>query len=127
MLVFNKQYFLLAVALFITEVIIATFVSDNIVRPYGGDFLVVMLIYTAIKGFINISWLPTVIGVLLLAFVIEGLQYVHFINLLGLANSTMARMMLGDFFAVADLVAYTLGVMVIILIEMKRKRGKGNA
>ena len=47
MLTFNPRYFLVAVALFITEVLIALYVRDDFIRPYVGDFLVVILVYCA--------------------------------------------------------------------------------
>lgn len=36
----KRVYLLAAAALFATLVLIALFVRDSIVRPYGGDFLV---------------------------------------------------------------------------------------
>jgi len=44
---FNKKFFLLTVFLFIVELYIGFFVQDDFIRPYGGDFLVVILIYAA--------------------------------------------------------------------------------
>ena len=55
MLTFNLKFFLLALLLFIVEVMIALFVHDNFVRPYVGDYLVVMLIYCAVRTFLNAS------------------------------------------------------------------------
>jgi len=46
---FNTKYFLLAFALFFVEVYIALYVHDDIIRPYIGDVLVVILIETVAK------------------------------------------------------------------------------
>ena len=45
MLLFRRSYFSFFVLLFIIEVLIALFVNDRLIRPYVGDFLVVILIY----------------------------------------------------------------------------------
>jgi hypothetical protein len=117
MITFSLQYFLFAMFLFITEVLIALYVNDNFVRPYVGDFLVVILIYCAVRTFIKGSVNKIAAGVLLFSYMIEVLQYFHFLELLGLQNNTVARTVLGTSFAWSDLVAYTLGVLAVVLIE----------
>ncbi|WP_205780558.1 ribosomal maturation YjgA family protein [Mucilaginibacter limnophilus] len=111
-------------ALLITEIIIAAFVNDSFIRPYFGDFLVVIFIYCTVKSFINIPWLPAVIGVLIFAYLVETLQYLHFIRWIGLEKLTLARVILGSSFAWTDIVAYTLGVICISCVEVKRYKGK---
>ena len=49
---FNWPYFIVALYSFLTELLIALFVRDMNVRSYGGDFLVVTLIYCTIKSFL---------------------------------------------------------------------------
>lgn len=39
-----------AVALFCVEVAIAAFVNDSFVRPYIGDVLAILLVYTALRA-----------------------------------------------------------------------------
>ncbi|CAN5148937.1 hypothetical protein BH20BAC1_BH20BAC1_28470 [soil metagenome] len=53
MLTFRRWYFLSAIVLLITEVLIATFLNDRIIRPFIGDFLVVILLYTFVRSFFN--------------------------------------------------------------------------
>lgn len=119
---FNRTYFFLTILLFVTEVLIALYVHDRIIRPYVGDFLVVMLIYCFIKSFIDIPVTPTAMGVLLFAFTIEVLQYFHIVELLGLQHSTLARTVIGSSFEWIDLIAYTLGVIFIIVTEGALKK-----
>jgi len=45
MLHFQFRYFILAIINFFTDVFIAMFIHDGILRPYVRDFLVVILIY----------------------------------------------------------------------------------
>ncbi len=114
---FNSRFFLLTLFLFVIEVLIALYVHDNFVRPYFGDYLVVMLIYCAVRTFINASPLKIAIAVLLFAYLIELLQYFHLVDRLGLADNLLARTVIGYGFEWLDLLAYTLGVITILLLE----------
>ncbi|MBD1365064.1 DUF2809 domain-containing protein [Mucilaginibacter sp. ZT4R22] len=114
---FNKYYFALAAVLFNVEVLIANFVHDSIIRPYGGDFLVVILVYCAIKAFIKSNLWATAVGVLILSYVVEIAQYYHLIYKLGWENSAIARNLLGTTFKWEDLLAYTLGMVLVVMVE----------
>ena len=118
---FQKQYFIVAVLLFIIEVLIAAYVHDKIVRPYVGDFLVVILLYCFVKSFWNGSTLLTGVSVLLFSYLIEISQYFHLVNLLGLQKSRLATIVLGSSFEWIDLIAYTVGIAVVIFIEKNRE------
>jgi len=119
---FNKTYFLLAVLLFVIEVLIALYVHDKIVRPYIGDLLVVILLYCFIRAFINVSPVKTAIGVLLFSYLLEILQYFKLVKLLGLQHSRVANVVIGNLFEWIDLIAYTLGIAIVLAIEYLRKR-----
>ncbi len=114
---FYKYYFFLALLLFIAEVLIGAFLHDSIIRPYGGDFLVVILIYCFAKSFLNTSVLPTALCVLIFSYMVEISQYFHLIRLLGLEHSKTARLLLGTSFSFTDLLAYTLGILLVLMIE----------
>lgn len=77
---FNRNYFGLAVFIFIVEVLIALFVHDNFIRPYIGDVLVVILIYCFLKSFLSLSVLPLATFVLTFSFTIELLQYFQIVE-----------------------------------------------
>ncbi len=49
----NKRYLSAFFILLTIEVFIALFVHDNFIRPYIGDVLVVIVIYTFIRGIIR--------------------------------------------------------------------------
>jgi hypothetical protein len=118
---FNKYYFLFAVLLFCTELFIGLYVHDAIIRPYGGDFLVVILIYCTVKTFINLPVLLTAARVLIFAYAVEVSQYFHLVNLLGLQNSRIAKILLGTSFSFTDLGMYTLGILLTIVLENLRE------
>ena len=120
MLRFQKQYFILAILLFVTEVLIAAYVHDGIVRPYIGDLLVVILIYCFVRSFLNGPVLLTAIAVLLFAYLIEILQYFHLVRRLGLQHSKLAWIVLGSSFEWIDLIAYTVGIALVLIVEKIR-------
>ncbi|WP_062057839.1 DUF2809 domain-containing protein [Aquimarina longa] len=114
---FQKKYFFLTILLFLIEVMIALFVDDQIIRPYIGDTLVVILMYCFFKSFINCKVLPLAIAVLLFSYTIEILQYYNFVQIIGLQHSRLANIIIGNSFSWADMIAYTLGFIVIIWLE----------
>jgi hypothetical protein len=123
---FQLRYFILAAILFLIEVIIALFVHDRFIRPFVGDVLVVILIYCFIKSFFNLPVIIAATAVLLFSYLIEVLQYFNIVKILGLQNSNLARVVIGTSFEWTDLVAYTLGIGLIILFDKKKKPVRSN-
>ena len=124
MIRFHKTYFLLATGLLITEVLIALYVKDAIIRPYVGDFLVVMLVYCFLRAFLNLPMWPVALFTLLFAYAVEFAQYLNLLKWIGLENNRFARIVLGSSFEWIDMLAYTLGVVCIVIVEkflVKRK------
>lgn len=114
---FNHNYFILTVLLFLTEVFIALYVQDSFIRPYFGDFLVVILLYCFLKSFVKISVLLASSIVLLFSFTIETAQYFNIIEKIGIQDVTIARVIIGNSFSWMDLVAYSLGIITVLIIE----------
>ena len=104
--------FLLAV-----EVMIALYIHDRIIRPYVGDYLVVILIYYFCKTFLNVRPLPLALGVLLFSYAVEVAQLLKVVEILGLQDNKLARIVIGVSFEWLDLLAYTLGIITVIAIE----------
>jgi Protein of unknown function (DUF2809) len=122
MLTFNLRFFLLTILFFVTEVLIALYVKDSFVRPYVGDYLVVMLIYCAVRTFIKANPVKMAIAVLLFAYLVEVLQYFRIVDRLGLSGNLVAKTVIGYGFEWLDMLAYTLGVGTILLVEWARKK-----
>jgi DNA integrity scanning protein DisA with diadenylate cyclase activity len=115
---FNKYYFISAFFLFFTEVVIALYAHDQFIRPYFGDFLVVILLYTTIKSVLNSNYLKTALLVLIISYIIEISQYFELYRILNLQNSWLFCTVIGTYFSWTDILAYTLGVFVVILTEI---------
>ncbi|WP_207425828.1 DUF2809 domain-containing protein [Pedobacter sp. SYSU D00535] len=117
LLKFRTAYFLAALLLFATEVLIACFISDHFIRPYGGDFLVVILLYCLLKSVLDLKPATAGLSVLLFSYLIEILQYLDLVHRLGLEGSNIAAIVIGSYFSWLDLLAYTFGIITIIGID----------
>jgi hypothetical protein len=114
---FQKKYFILSLLLLITEVLIALYMEDDFVRPYVGDFLVVILLYCFVKTFLPVPTLALAIVVLVFAYTLEVAQYFQLANHLGLQDRSILRIIIGSSFEWSDMLAYTLGIILVLCIE----------
>ncbi len=119
---FNLKYLFIAFLIFIVEVLIALFINDRFIRPYLGDVLVVVLIYCFAKAFLNLPAIKLALGVLVFSFAIEILQYFNMVEILGLGHSKLARIVIGTSFAWEDFLAYSAGILLVIILENRQNR-----
>jgi hypothetical protein len=120
MLKFRPVYFILTIILLITEICIAKFFHDGFIRNNLGDFLVVILIYCFIRSFFDLSVLSAGIFSLLFSYAVETFQYFKIVEQLGLQTYKIARILIGTSFEWADILAYTLGIGLVLLVEKLR-------
>lgn len=113
----QKHYLTIVIVIFLIEVAIASFVHDSFLRPFGGDFLVVILIYTLVRGVTPFSVVPTIVATLLFSFFIEALQFINFVEIIGLEKVKIARVILGTSFSWLDILAYSLGALFVFVVE----------
>ena len=121
MIKFNQHYFWLTIVIFLAEILIAMLVNDRIIRPYGGDFLVVIMLYCLIRSFTLWPVNLTAVLVLIFAYGLEVLQYFNYVDMLGLGSFPIARIVLGTTFQWGDMLAYTLGILFVMIVEKKLK------
>ena len=117
MFVFKKKYFFLGSLLLVLEVLIALYLHDRIIRPYVGDLLVVIMIYCFARAFLNASALTIGLCVLVFAYVVETLQYFKLVHFLGLRHSRIANIIMGNSFEWLDMIAYSLGIVMVLFVE----------
>ena len=120
--VFKKKYLYASLLLLGIEIFIGTYVKDRFIRPYVGDYLVVILLYTILRTFWNERAKVVAYSVLIFSFVLEILQYFKLVELLGLGHIKLARILIGTSFAWEDLVAYFLGIMTVLWWEGRERR-----
>ncbi len=116
---FNSKYFIIAIIIFLVEVFIALYIKDKFIRPYGGDILVVVLIYSFIKSFFKVDALKLAICVFIFSCAVELGQYLNLIELLGLAENKLARIVIGTSFAWEDIAAYLAGAIITYFLDVK--------
>jgi len=117
---FNLKYFLIAIGIFLIEVLIATKLKDwFFVRAYLGDVFVVMLMYYFIKAFLDFEPVKLIIGIFIFSCLIEFLQYFHFAEVLGFKDNRLMMIVLGNSFSWLDILCYFAGCVVLFLIEYR--------
>jgi uncharacterized membrane protein YwaF len=120
----RTTYALVALAVFVIEVLIALFVRDAFIRPYVGDVLAVMLVYATLRAATPLHLIPAVAITLAIAFAIEMAQLFNLLDALGQRSNQIARIVLGGRFDLFDLIAYGAGAIVVVIVEilMRRRR-----
>jgi len=114
---FNLSYFLLTVLLFGVEIFIGACMHDAVIRPYGGDLLVVVLIYCFVRSFWDLPVVPLSLGVLVFSYLEETGQYFHLADRLGFSRPSVMRVVIGYHFSWVDMLSYTAGIGFVLLAE----------
>jgi len=114
---FKWRYFLLFILLLLTEIYIGAFVHDRWIRPVGGDYLVVMLLYCLARAVWDwpVGW--TALTVLIFAYMVEITQYFRLADALGLGQHSLLRIIIGSSFSWGDILAYTAGIGTVLGLE----------
>ncbi|MBO9613451.1 MAG: DUF2809 domain-containing protein [Dyadobacter sp.] len=114
----RMNYLIAAMVIFVIEVLIAMYVHDDILRPWGGDVLVVVLLYCLVRGVTRLNVQSAALAVLVFSWLIETLQYLQIVRILGLEGNAVARTIIGTTFSWSDIVAYTLGIGFVTAVEV---------
>ena len=112
----NKKriiYGIITIILLGIEVLIALFIQDTFIRPYVGDILVVVVIYTFIRIWIPEKCKLLPLYIFLFATGVELLQLFHIVELLGLENSTFLTILIGSVFDYKDILCYFVGCLIL--------------
>lgn len=114
-------YIINFIIIFCIEVLIALYVRDSFVRPYLGDVLVVVLVYSFVRIFSPTGIPKMPFYVFLFACFVEVMQYFHLADTLGITNRA-ARIILGSTFDWKDIASYAVGCVLIVLVERLFRR-----
>ncbi len=118
---FRKGYFLTACGLLLLEVFIALYMHDRFVRPYAGDFLAAIFVYCLLRSVVRASVGRLATMALAISYLIEGLQYFNLLDRLDW-HSRAARIIFGSHFEWSDIIAYTLGIGLVLAMERAREQ-----
>ena len=116
-------YAVSALVLLVTEVLIALYVRDAFIRPYGGDILVTVLLCCLLRALFSRRIPFLALWVLLFAFAVEFAQALGIASLIP-EGWTVLRIAVGSSFSVWDLVCYTVGCAAFVLAEWLAVRRK---
>ena len=115
-------YLIALLLLLCVEILIGAFVHDAFVRPYVGDVLVVILIYCLIRIVkpTGIKLLP--LYVFIFALVVELLQLIQIVDLLGIPHDSIVAIMVGTSFSFIDIICYSVGCGITYITELVIKK-----
>ena len=120
------KYASLAIILFITEIIIAIWLTNyHFIRAYFGDFLVVILLFSLAKTINDFESEKLTVVIFMIATFLEIAQYFHVADILNLPNGSIARTLIGTHFSIYDLLMYAAGCITIFMLDtlfFSRKR-----
>lgn len=88
------------------------------VRGELGDFLVVILVYAAVRAVRPFPRTPLALAVFAFACAIEGAQALKLADVLGLTG--VARIVLGTTFQWADVAMYALGCLAVWVVDRRK-------
>ncbi|MCS3867376.1 DNA integrity scanning protein DisA with diadenylate cyclase activity [Chryseobacterium ginsenosidimutans] len=119
----SLKYFLLTIAIFLIEVLIATKLKDIFfVRAYLGDVIVILLIYTFIKCFFTINNNQKLIfGILIFSCLVEFAQYFNIAEKLGFRRGSLMYIVIGNSFSWIDILCYAAGCLLLFLFVKLQK------
>ncbi|MBR5773352.1 MAG: DUF2809 domain-containing protein [Clostridia bacterium] len=110
-------YALISLVIFITEVLIALYVDDNFIRPFGGDILVVILIACIVRIISPDKIRLLALWVFIFSVAVETAQYFDIVNLLGLGDITFFAVLIGTSFSFIDIICYAAGCLIFFAAE----------
>lgn len=121
---FKPFYFTAFYTLLLIEIAIALLFKTGFIRHTVGDFLVTILLYCFIKSFVKLKAIYIALFVIAFAFIVEFLQLFNFIDYINLRGNKLVSTIIGTSFSLQDLLAYTLGVICIYVIDIKTSKKK---
>lgn len=108
-------YGLIAIFLFLAELVIALYCKSGFVRSYFGDVLVTVLLCSVARLVFIKSHLVSPL-VFVFSVVVEWLQYIKLASLLG-AEGTVLGVIIGTTFSWIDILCYFAGCLIFSLSE----------
>ena len=106
-------YLVAAIGIFLIELFIALFVRDKFIRPYVGDMLVGVLLYTCIRIVLPEKPRLLPLYVFMLSTCVEILQGMNIVERLGLQENRFFSVLIGTTFDVKDILCYGVGCVLL--------------
>lgn len=117
---FDKKYFLLFLGILIVEIMIVLFIQNETIRGSIGGILTVILLYCFIQAFFGVDKKKTIIGVGILAVLVEISQAFKPIEKLNLQENPFFSTLVGTF-DLNDIWAYLAGCALVWMLEFSNE------
>ena len=121
----NLKYIIMFAMLLIIEIFIGKFFEDGFIRNYGGDILIIPLLYTFIRIFCpkkNKSLMVYIpLGLLVLGVCTEIVQANNLIGILGIKKNSLLGIIIGSTFDWKDILCYLAGTSLILGLNYKNR------
>jgi hypothetical protein len=114
----HLKYIIMFAILLIIEIFIGKFINEGFIRDYGGDILIIPLLYTFVRIFFAndskaaILYLP--LGLLVLGVCAEIVQACNLIAVLGIRKNSLLGIIIGSTFDWKDILCYLAGTVSIL-------------
>lgn len=109
-------YLFLFILLLLTEILIGVFLKGGFIRAYGGDILILPLLYAFLRILFpqsdNFTMRVLPFGLFLFGVLAEVLQGLHIADRLHI-TSPIIRVIIGSTFDFLDIVCYFVGMLLI--------------
>jgi len=111
---FSIPFFVLTILLFLVEVLIATKLRDVFfVRAYLGDVIVVILLYTFVRTFLQINREKLIVGIFIFSCLVEFAQYFNIAEKLSFQPGSLMYIVIGNSFSWIDILCYAVGCLIV--------------
>ena len=117
------KYLIPFIILLCIEILIAICVHDTFIRPYVGDLLVVVVLYCIVRVIIPDKYRLIPFWIFVFAAFIECLQYLKWVERLGIENNAFLRILMGATFDWKDIVCYGIGCILLGIYEWLIQKG----
>ncbi len=108
---------------FLIEVVIALWVRDDVIRPYVGDVLAVILVYLVLRAISTLRVVPAaLIAALTVGILVEIGQAADLLGILGLSHNRLAAVASGNLLRHRrSFLRYAAGAAIAVMAECWRK------
>lgn len=115
----KKRLIFLAVFIFLffIEVLIALYMHDDFIRPYVGDMIVTVVVWSFARIIFPEKFRLMSLYVMIFAILVEVGQYFNYVDILGITNPILVTMM-GTSFAWADIACYAVGCVFAAIADI---------
>lgn len=115
-------YTFMFTVLFLQETIIALYVKDKFIRPYGGDIMVEWLLYCFVRIIHPKKHKALPLYIFIFSVAIEFTQHLKLAEILGLGDNKLFCTIMGTSFSWTDIACYAVGCISIMVGQKMMRR-----